>query len=493
MKVPRHAFREYDIRAVADRDLGDEVVEAIGATFARTLRSGQSAQMGARGPRAATKPPVPVDADPSAPLRVAVGRDGRLTGERIFSALARGLCREGADVIALPVGPTPLLYFAAHHLETAGAVMITASHNPAPDNGFKMMRGTASFWGDDIRALADHVERDDLPAHRGQPGAITTRDLEPAYIETVRAAARLPDAASCGAIKVVVDGGNGSAGPLGLATLRALGFDPDPLFCDIDGRFPNHHPDPTVPENLVALRERVLSTGALLGIAWDGDGDRLGVLDETGEPVWGDKLMILFSRALLAERPGATILGEVKCSETLYADVARHGGRPIVWKTGHSIIKTKMKEEKALLAGEMSGHVFFADRYFGYDDAIYASVRLLEILVREKKGLRELLADVPQTFATPEIRVDCGDEIKFDVVRGVLAHYRAGHRVLDIDGARVDFGDGAWGLCRASNTQPALVLRFEAGSSARLDEIRRDVEKAVADAIRQAQRAGPAS
>jgi phosphomannomutase/phosphoglucomutase len=217
------------------------------------------------------------------------------------------------------------------------------------------------------------------------------------------------------------------------------------------------------------------------------------VLDETGEPVWGDKLMILFSRALLAERPGATILGEVKCSETLYADVARHGGRPIVWKTGHSIIKTKMKEEKALLAGEMSGHVFFADRYFGYDDAIYASVRLLEILVREKKGLRELLADVPQTFATPEIRVDCGDEIKFDVVRGVLAHYRAGHRVLDIDGARVDFGDGAWGLCRASNTQPALVLRFEAGSTARLDEIRRDVEKAVADAIRQAQRAGPAS
>jgi phosphomannomutase / phosphoglucomutase len=476
MQVPRPAFREYDIRAVAERDLPDDLVAALGRAFVATLRSGR---------------PVLPSAGAAAPLRVAVGRDGRLTSPRIFAALARGIAAAGADVVAVGVAPTPLLYFAAHHLETDGAVMITASHNPAPDNGFKLMCGKAPFWGDDIRALADRLERGDDAPWNGEPGQISDRDLEPAYIETVRASARLPDRAACGAIRFVVDAGNGSAGPLGIATLRALGFDPEPLYCDIDGRFPNHHPDPTVPENLTALRERVLASGARLGIAWDGDGDRLGVLDETGEPVWGDKLMILFSRALLAERPGATILGEVKCSATLYADIASHGGRGIVWKTGHSIIKTKMKEEGALLAGEMSGHVFFADRYMGYDDAIYASVRLLEILVREGKSVRELLADVPETFATPEIRVHCPDALKFEVVRGVTARYRATHDVLDIDGARIDFGDGAWGLCRASNTGPVLVLRFEARSAARRDEIRGEVEAAVAAAIEAARSAAP--
>jgi phosphomannomutase / phosphoglucomutase len=459
MKIPRHVFREYDIRGVAERDLSNDLARAIGRAFASSIEA----------PRPGWAP------------RVAVGRDGRLSSDRLFEALTGGLREAGADVIEIGVGPTPLLYFAAHHTGSDGAVMITGSHNPAPDNGFKLMRGKASFFGADIQALADRIERDDF-GPSASPGATTRDDLAAAYIESVRSSSRLEHTRT----RFVVDAGNGAAGPLGLATLRALGFDPDPLFCEMDGRFPNHHPDPTIPENLEALRRRVIETKAELGIAWDGDGDRIGAVDETGEVVWGDKLMILYSRALLRENPGATILGEVKCSETLYADIRRAGGRPIVWKTGHSLIKTKMKEEGALLAGEMSGHVFFADRYKGYDDAIYAAVRLLEIVAREGKSLKELLADVPRTFATPEIRVDCPDAVKFAVVQRVLARYRPTHKVLDIDGARVDFGDGAWGLCRASNTQPVLVLRFEAQTAERLAEVRGEVESAVAEAMASA-------
>ncbi len=464
MKIPRHIFREYDIRGVADVDLSDELARELGRVFARTL-------LDARG------------AGVDAPFTIAVGRDGRSSSNRLFNALTDGMRLAGADVISVGVGPTPLLYFAAHHLGTDGAVMITASHNPAPDNGFKLMRGKASFYGVEIQELADRIQRgggleDTLPARRGE---LVEKDISADYIESVRRSSRLEGKP----VPFIVDGGNGSAGPLGVATLKGLGFDPEALYCDIDGRFPNHHPDPTVPKNLEALRKRVVETGAKLGIAWDGDGDRIGAVDETGEMVWGDKLLILFSRALLREHPGATILGEVKCSETLYADIAKHGGRPIVWKTGHSLIKTKMKQEHALLAGEMSGHMFFADRWPGFDDAIYATVRLLEIVMREGKSLRELLADVPETFATPEIRVDCPDAAKFAVVGRVLARYRPTHRVLDIDGARIDFGDGAWGLCRASNTGPVLVLRFEARTAARLDEIAREVEEAVADSIRR--------
>ena len=310
-------------------------------------------------------------------------------------------------------------------------------------------------------------------------GKLETRDISVDYIEAVKQASRLDGAK---APRVVVDAGNGSAGPLGVRTLEALGVSVDPLFCDIDGHFPNHHPDPTVLSNLEALKARVLETGAALGIAWDGDGDRIGAMDEKGEVIWGDKLMILYSRALLAEHPGATVLGEVKCSETLFADVTAHGGRALYSKTGHSLIKAKMKAEKALLAGEMSGHMFFGDRYFGYDDAIYASVRLLEIVTNAGKPLSQLLADVPRTFATPELRVDCADEKKFGIVTKVQDHYRKTHRVLDLDGARIDFGDGAWGLCRASNTQPVLVLRFEAKTEARRDEIRQEVESFVAHA-----------
>lgn len=451
MSLPEHVFREYDIRGVADRDLPDTFAEALGRAFCATLT------------------------DELGPPRVAVCRDGRVSSPRIHAALVRGLIAAGAEVQDVGVGPTPLLYFAAHHLATDGAIQITGSHNPGEDNGFKMMRGTASFFGGDIQRLRERMAKPTPDAAR--PGLITEIDVSDAYIAEVRASSRVPERPE--RLRVVVDAGNGAAGPLGLRTLRALGFTVDPLHCDIDGRFPNHHPDPTVVENLAELRERVLSTGALLGIAWDGDGDRIGAIDERGEIIWGDKLMILFSRALLAEHPGATILGEVKCSQTLFDDVRRNGGNAVYSKTGHSLIKTKMKAERALLAGEMSGHVFFADRYYGYDDAIYAAIRLLEIAAAAPAGLSSLLSDVPPTFATPEIRVACADERKFGVVSTVTEHFRRTHSILDLDGARIDFGDGAWGLCRASNTQPVLVLRFEARTEERLVEIRSEVQRVV--------------
>ena len=458
MSFPTNVFREYDVRGVAERDLSNEFAFTLGRAFAELIRRG--------------KP----EAEQEQPLTIAVGRDGRLSSPRLFEQLTRGLIEQGANVLDVGVGPTPLLYFAAFHTHPDGAVQITGSHNPGEDNGFKLMRGKGSFYGQDIQVLRETMDGE-LPKRAA--GKLETRDISADYIEAVKQASRLDGAK---APRVVVDAGNGSAGPLGVRTLEALGVSVDPLFCDIDGHFPNHHPDPTVLSNLEALKARVLETGAALGIAWDGDGDRIGAMDEKGEVIWGDKLMILYSRALLAEHPGATVLGEVKCSETLFADVTAHGGRALYSKTGHSLIKAKMKAEKALLAGEMSGHMFFGDRYFGYDDAIYASVRLLEIVTNAGKPLSQLLADVPQTFATPELRVDCADEKKFGIVTKVQDHYRKTHRVLDLDGARIDFGDGAWGLCRASNTQPVLVLRFEAKTEARRDEIRREVESFVAHA-----------
>lgn len=464
MPLPHHVFREYDIRGEADRDLTCDFAARAGRAFAATIG----------------------EKTPGRPPRLAIGRDGRLSSPRIFSALTRGLLEAGAELVDIGIGPTPLLYFAAHHLETDGAIQITGSHNPGEDNGLKLMRGKASFFGADIQQLKQRMLTDPRATVATAPperaGSMTAEDVSDAYLAEVRRSARLPPRG----LRVVVDGGNGSAGPLGVRTLEALGFEVDPMFCDIDGRFPNHHPDPTMPENLAALRERVLATKAPLGIAWDGDGDRIGAIDEKGEIIWGDRLMILFARGLLAERPGATILGEVKCSETLFDDVRARGGRALYSKTGHSLIKTRMKEEGALLAGEMSGHIFFADRWLGFDDAIYAAVRLLEIVGEARGPLSSLLADVPRTSSTPELRIACPDHEKFGVVSAVLEHFRARYPVLDIDGVRVDFGDGAWGLCRASNTQAVLVLRFEARTVARLAEIQAEVEVVVSQCMARA-------
>jgi phosphomannomutase/phosphoglucomutase len=454
MKAPANIFREYDIRGVADRDLTDAVTSAIGRGFARMVGAGEG------------------------PVRIAVGRDCRLSSDRLFAALTGGLTEGGANVLDVGVGPTPMLYASVHALEADGGMMITGSHNPGDENGFKMMRGKASFFGRDIQALREGIEGDRF-APAPQRGGIAAEEMRDRYVEMVTRGIRLARTD----LPFAVDAGNGAGGPLALAAMKKLGLAPDALFCEMDGHFPNHHPDPTVPENLAALIARVRSSGARVGIAYDGDADRLGAVDANGDIVWGDRLMILFSRALLAERPGAAVLGEVKCSQTLYDDIARHGGRPILWKTGHSLIKTKMKEEGALLAGEMSGHLFFADRYYGYDDAIYASLRLLEILSRDDRSLGEMLADVPRTYSTPEIRVECPDAVKFDVVAKVRSHFRSvGYPVVDIDGARISFGterDPAWGLVRASNTGPVLVMRFEATTAERRDSMRRDVESVV--------------
>ncbi len=453
---PPQVFREYDIRGVADRDLSNDFARSLGRSFATALAK----RDGSGGP-----------------LRIAVARDCRVSSPRLREALVDGLKRQGAHVIDVGVGPTPMLYFAAHHLNADGAMMITGSHNAGDENGVKMMRGKQSFFGADIQALREAMEQGDFGPDR--EGGEESYDVSGAYVDTMKKGFR-PFSPS---LKVVVDAGNGSGGPLGIRTMRALGLEPDPLFCEMDGHFPNHHPDPTVPKNVAALIARVRETGARVGIAYDGDADRLGAVDGNGDIIWGDKLMILFSRALLKTSPGAAILGEVKCSQTLYDDIAKHGGKPIMWKTGHSLIKTKMKETGALLAGEMSGHLFFADRYMGYDDGIYASLRLLEILADDPRSISEMLSDVPQTFTTPELRVDCPDSIKFDVVKAITARYKiSGFDVIDIDGARINFGKGdapTWGLVRASNTGPVLVMRFEAGSEAERDRIRGEVEAAV--------------
>ena len=453
MSFPTNAFREYDIRGVAERDLTDSIATGIGQGFGTALLGLRSAS-----DAAASEARAP---------QIVVARDCRLSRPRLFATLVEGLLATGCDVIDVGVGPTPLMYFAVHHLGADGGVMVTGSHNPGDENGFKMMKGKAPFYGDDIRALRDRIQRGDYAT--GQ-GTVRQESVDDAYV-----AALTKDIAPLAGAKVVLDAGNGSGGPLGLRALGAAGASVDPLFCDMDGRFPNHHPDPTQPENLAALIARVQATGAVAGLAFDGDADRLGAVDRTGEIIWGDKLLVLFARAILAKNPGAAIIGEVKCSQTTYDDIAKHGGRGILWKTGHSLIKTKMKEEHALLAGEMSGHLFFADRWFGFDDALYAALRLVEILTLEGKTIGELLADLPVTSITPELRLDCPDELKGGLVAEVLAHYRKTHEVIDVDGARILFGNGAWGLVRASNTQAVLVLRFEAHSDARRDELRAEV------------------
>jgi phosphomannomutase/phosphoglucomutase len=450
-------FREYDIRGVADRDLTSALAEAIGRGYGTMI-----AKKAGR---------------PASELRIAVGRDCRLSSPRLHEALLKGLSLAGLNVVDIGVGPTPLLYFAVHHLNADGGVMITGSHNPGDENGFKMMRGKASFFGADIQDLRRLIEADAYgPEGKGRS---FQEDVTDAYVEEMKR--RIPRFDK--PVRCVVDAGNGAGGPLAIRAMKALGLEPEALYCEMDGHFPNHHPDPTVPKNVAELIAHVIKSSARVGIAYDGDADRLGAIDASGDIVWGDRLMIVFSRALLAERPGAAILGEVKCSQTLYDDIAKHGGQPIMWKTGHSLIKTKMKESGALLAGEMSGHLFFADRYFGYDDAIYASLRLLEILAKDARSIGEMLADVPKTFSTPELREDCPDAIKVDVVKAITARYKAkGSLVNEIDGARISFGrpgEPAWGLVRSSNTGPVLVLRFEATSEAERDRIRAEVEGAV--------------
>lgn len=434
-------FREYDIRGIADTELHDEGIERLGRAIASRV-----------GPPGGS---------------IAVGRDTRLSSARLRDALVRGLLAAGAGVIDVGVVPTPLLYFAVRHLGAGGGAMITGSHNPPEFNGFKVVSGESTIHGDAIQQLRRTIETAD---YRTGAGSERFVDIAGPYLDDV--AGRFGFARR---LKVVFDAGNGAAGPVAHRLFERLGVDATELYFDMDGRFPNHHPDPTVEANLDDLKRAVREQRAELGIAFDGDGDRIGAVDEHGTVVWGDFLLLIYAREILERKPGATFIGEVKCSQVLYDEIGRLGGRAIMYKTGHSLIKAKMKLEHAELAGEMSGHMFFADRYHGFDDALYAACRLIEIVARSGKPLSAQLEGLPPVVATPEIRVDCPDEEKFAVVARVAQHFRAEREVVDVDGVRVLFPHG-WGLVRASNTQPVLVLRFEAETPEQLAGYRSEVE-----------------
>jgi len=406
---------------------------------------------------------------------VSVGRDCRTTSDAYAEALRGGIASTGVDVLDIGVVPTPLVYFSLFHWNLDGGIQITGSHNPSDYNGFKVCLGRESLHGAGIQDLRRRME--DGVVVSGS-GSVTARAVIPPYIDFVTGNV----GSLARPIRVVVDAGNGTAGPIAPELYRRLGADVDELYCEMDGRFPNHHPDPTVPENMEALIARVRETRADLGIAFDGDSDRIGVVSGSGRIIWGDELLVLYARDVLARNPGAVIVSEVKCSQRLYDDIARHGGRGIMWKAGHSLLKAKMKETGALLGGEMSGHIFFKERYFGYDDAIYSGARLLEILATTGRSVDDLLGDLPPSHTTPEIRVDCSDDLKFEVAARVRDHFKStGAEIVDVDGVRVKFPNG-WGLLRASNTQPVLVMRFEAETPAQLDEYRAIVERAVAEA-----------
>ena len=450
-------FREYDIRGVADRDLPDGEVAELGRAIGTYI--------GRRAGR-----------------RVNLGRDCRLSSPRLGQAIAKGLAASGCQVTDLGTVPTPVLYHSAYTRKADGAVMVTGSHNPSEYNGVKMVCGGNALHGDDIQELRRMLERGDL---MNGNGSVQGHDAVTPYVDDIASKFHWDRR-----IKVVLDGGNGTVGPTMHRLAKRLNIDAKELFFDMDGNFPNHHPDPTVEKNLTHLVQAVAEQGAELGIAFDGDADRIGAVDEKGNVVWGDYLLLIAGREILTRKPGCTIIGEVKCSQVLYDELGRLGANIIMYRTGHSLIKAKMKEEKAELAGEMSGHMFFSDRYYGYDDAMYAACRLMEIVANSGKPLSAQLEGLPRMVTTPEIRVDCDDEVKFDVVAKVTERLRQTHKVIDVDGARVLFGNG-WGLVRASNTQPVLVLRFEAPTEAELERYRKEVEGVVAEA-RQALAAGKA-
>ncbi len=431
-------FREYDIRGIANSELLSPDIEQLGLGLGSYLqRHGGGRNMN-------------------------VGRDCRLSSTRLRDALVKGLLASGCDVTDIGVVPTPVLYYSAHRLKASGAIMITGSHNPPEYNGFKTVCGSGTLHGETIQDLRRLIEGQDFDRGDGKLG---NADLVSPYVDEIASQFHF-----------------GRRVKVFHRIIEKLNVDVTELFFEMDGAFPNHHPDPTVPANLFDLIEKVRETGAALGIAFDGDSDRIGAVDEKGNVVYGDLLLLIYAREILQRKPGATFIGEVKCSQVMYDEINKLGGIAIMYKTGHSLIKAKMKEEHAELAGEMSGHMFFADRYYGYDDALYAACRLIEIVATSGQPLSALLAGLPKMVSTPEIRVDCPDELKFDLVARVAEHFKRVHKTIDIDGVRIIFPEG-WGLLRASNTQPVLVMRFEAASEHLLKEYQAEVEEVLAQAM----------
>lgn len=437
-----HVFRQYDIRGVAGRDLTEEFVADLGKSLATFYRRNN------------------VDT-------ISLGYDCRLSSPGFRKALLENLLNSGINVYDLGMGPTPLVYFSLFNLPVGGGVMITGSHNPPNENGFKICLGKTTIFGEQIQEIKGIMEVKDY--QKGQ-GKLIEHPIIPDYLKYLKSIIK-PGSKK---LKAVVDAGNGTGNLTAIELYQSLGWEVFDLYSEPDGNFPNHHPDPTLPENLELLTAKVKERRADLGISFDGDADRIGVVDSKGRVLWGDQLMIIYAAEIVKDNPGAKFIGEVKCSQTMFDRIAAMGGTPIMYKVGHSLIKAKMKEEQALLAGEMSGHLFFADRYYGYDDAVYSGARLLELLSHSEKSLAEMVDELPATCSTPEIRFDCPEEKKFKVVEELAKSFALKYKVIDIDGARIIFNDG-WGLVRASNTQPVLVLRFEADSETALERIQAEV------------------
>ncbi|MEA2104610.1 MAG: phosphomannomutase/phosphoglucomutase [Candidatus Cloacimonadota bacterium] len=444
-------FREYDIRGIVDEDLTNNVVENIGLAFGSYIHK--------KGMKT-----------------VSVGSDVRLSSDKFRDIITKSLANTGCEVIDVGTVPTPVLYFAIEKLETDAGIMITGSHNPADYNGFKLCLGTSSMYGKEIQKIREIIHEEVYISKKGSVKKYDNivKEYQDYLVENLHLDKKL---------KVIIDSGNGTAGPVAPEIFERMGCEVISLFEKPDGNFPNHHPDPTVPAYITELIKTVKQENADLGVGFDGDSDRIGAVDEKGNILWGDQILDIFARDVLKDHPGASIISEVKSSKNLYDDIRLHGGNPIMWKTGHSLIKQKMKEIGSPLGGEMSGHMFFADRYFGFDDAIYAAGRFFELLSKTEKKASELLADVPETFNTPEIRTDCPEDIKFKVVEKVKNYFlNKNFNINDIDGMRITFDDG-WALVRASNTQAVLVLRFESTDPDRLKEIQKMVSEKVQEVI----------
>ncbi len=438
----REIFRAYDIRGVVDKDFDEEWVENLGhACGTWFINKGWD--------------------------RAVIGHDCRHSSPAYQAAILRGLNKSGVDVLFLDLVPSPAFYFAAKKLNYKAGVMITASHNPPEFNGFKIWGKDTTIHSGDIQDIYNIMDSGNFAEGSGMA---SFHNIVPYYIEDLLSGIKLKRP-----VKVVLDGGNGAGGHIALELLRQAGAEVVPLYCDPDGDFPNHHPDPVVEAYMGDLLKAVVDHGAEAGIGLDGDADRIGAVDETGKLMPGDRLLAIYARDMLRKIPGEMVIADVKCSHLLFDDIAKNGGKPLMAKTGHSIMKAKMAETGAGLGGEMSGHIFFADRFYGFDDGLYAALRLIEILSQEEKPLSQMLEDWPETFFTPELRIDCPEKIKFELVDLATTQFKTEYDVIDIDGARIVFADG-WALIRASNTQAALTLRFEASTPERLIEIRHIVE-----------------